>query len=38
MPIFLQFAIIFGEYVRFETLYSHMTFARFAQGLAALHR
>ena len=35
MPIF---AIIFGGYVRLETLYSHMTFARFAQGLVALHR
>ena len=36
--IFVQFAIIFGEYARLETLYTHMTFARFAQGLAALHR
>ena len=35
MPIF---SIIFGVYARFETLYTHMTFARFAQGLAALHR
>ena len=37
-PIFVQFAIIFGVYARLETLYTHMTFARFAQGLAALHR
>ena len=37
-PIFVQFAIIFGVYARLETLYIHMTFARFAQGLAALHR
>src|SRR6266487_4534992 len=36
-PIFVQFAIIFGVYARLETLYTHMTFARFAQGLAALH-
>ena len=38
MPIFVQFAIIFGVHARLETLYTHMTFARFAQGLAALHR
>ena len=37
-PIFVQLAIIFGVYARLETLYTHMTFARFAQGLAALHR
>ena len=37
-PIFVQFAIIFGVYAPLETLYTHMTFARFAQGLAALHR
>ena len=37
-PIFVQFAIIFDVYARLETLYTHMTFARFAQGLAALHR
>ena len=37
-PIFVQFAIIFGVYARLETLYTHMTFARFAQGLATLHR
>jgi hypothetical protein len=37
-PIFAQFAIIFGVYARLETLYTHMTFARFAQGLAALPR
>ena len=36
-PIFVQFAIIFGVYARLETLYAHMTFARFAQGLAALY-
>ena len=36
-PIFVQFAIIFGVYARLETLYTHMTFARFARGLAALH-
>jgi hypothetical protein len=36
--IFVQFAIIFGLYARLETLYAHMTFARFAQGSAALHR
>ena len=37
MSIF-QLSIIFGVYARLETLYAHMTFARFAQGLAALHR
>ena len=36
-PIFVQFAIKFGGYARLETLYTHMTFARFAQGLASLH-
>ena len=37
-PIFVQFAIIFGVYAHLATLHTHMTFARFAQGLAALHR
>jgi hypothetical protein len=37
-PIFVQFAIIFGVYAHLGTLHIHMTFARFAQGLAALHR
>ena len=37
-PIFVQFAIIFGVYARLGTLYTRMTFARFSQGLAALHR
>jgi hypothetical protein len=36
MSIF-QLSIIFGVYARLETLYTHMTFARFAQGLAALY-
>ena len=35
-PIF-QVAIILGVYARLETLYTHMTFARFAQGLADLY-
>lgn len=36
-PIFVRFATIFGVYARLETLYTHMTFARSAQGLAALY-
>ena len=36
MSIF-QLSIIFGVYARLETLHTHMTFARFAQGLAALY-
>ena len=36
--IFVQLSIIFGGYARLETLYTHMTSARFAQGLAALYR
>ncbi len=38
LPISLQFAIKSGLHARLETLYAHMTFARFAQGLAVLHR
>lgn len=39
-PISLQFATISGLWARLGilTLYSHMTFARFSQGLADLYR
>jgi hypothetical protein len=37
MPIF-QLSIRFGVYARLGTLHSHKTVARFARGLAALHR